>query len=100
MTAELVAADAATAQPLRIPLRGIGLQPGSLAVGPVTAGEENFGDVLVGASAERIFQIANPGAQPSGVLEWATSEGFEVVAPPNPGECEPDVSSLVNGGAW
>jgi hypothetical protein len=97
MTAELIASYVGAAQPLVIPLRGRGLLAGSLELSAVTAGEENFGDVLVGESTDRAFQVANPGAQPSGAIEWTTSGGFEVVSPPDPGECVPGSTSLVNG---
>lgn len=97
MTAELVASYVGAAQPLVVPLRGAGLLPGSLELSAATEGEENFGDVLVGESVERVFQIGNPTAQPSGAIAWTTSGGFEVVAPPGPGECVPGTTSLVDG---
>jgi hypothetical protein len=97
MAAELVASYVGAALPLVVPLRGIGLLPGSLELSAVTAGKENFGDVLVGESVEQVFQIQNPSAQPSGAISWATSGAFEVVTPPDPGECLPGVTSLVDG---
>ena len=97
MTAELNVSYVGAPQPLVIPLRGTGLLSGSLEVSAVTAGEENFGDVLVGSAVERAFQITNVSAQQSGGIEWTTSGSFEVVGPPNPGECEPGSTSLVDG---
>jgi hypothetical protein len=97
MAAELIASQVGGAQPLSIPLRGVGLVPGSLELRPLTAGEENFGDVLVGQNVDHVFELVNPGAQPSGVLEWTVSEGFEVVPPIDPAECVAGSTSLVDG---
>lgn len=96
LMAELVASHAGATRALSVPLRGVGLQPGSLLVAPVTAGEEDFGDVLVGESLERVFRVVNPGAQASGALEWTIGEGFEV-SPPAEGDCTRGATSLVNG---
>jgi hypothetical protein len=96
LTAELLASYVGAAQPLSVPLRGTGLQPGSLQVAPLTPGEEDFGDVLVGERLERAFQVINPGAQASGALDWTIGEGFEV-APPAEGDCAPGATSLVDG---
>src|SRR5690606_14110929 len=45
------------------------------------------------------FRVTNPSAQPSGVLSVSASEGFEIVAPPEPGECGDTATSIVNGEA-
>jgi hypothetical protein len=96
MTAELQAEVAEGSQRQVIALRGIGLEEGALAVAPLTAGEDDFGDVQVGSSLVRVFQIANPLPQPSGVLTLSTSEGFTIEAPPGPGECS-ESTSIVDG---
>ena len=97
LTAELVASNVGAEQPLSVPLRGVGLLPGSLEMAPLAMGEEDFGDVLVGESLERSFEVNNPGAQPSGVLELSGSDGFALVTPPGEGECVSGATSLVDG---
>jgi hypothetical protein len=97
LMAQLVLAQVGAAAPLGIPASGVGLLPGALEAQPGNAGENEFGDVLVGETLERTLVIGNPGSQPSGVLELSVSEGFEIVAPPGPGECEPGTTSLVDG---
>jgi hypothetical protein len=101
MTAELLGEGAEAGQSQVVALRGIGLDQGALTVSATAAGEEDFGEVLLGQSGERLFQIQNPSAQPSGVLDVVLSEGF-VLAPPAEGaagECVPGSTSLVDGEA-
>ena len=97
LTGQLVLSQVGAAEPLGIPATGVGLLPGALEATPAKEGEDGFGDVLVGETLERTLVIANPGAQPSGVLELSVSEGFEIVAPPAPGECVSGTTSLVDG---
>lgn len=97
LTAELVIAQVGAAAPLGIPASGVGLLPGALEAKPGNEGDDDFGDVLVGETVERTLVIGNPGAQPSGVLDLSIGEGFEIVAPPGPGECVPGTTSLVDG---
>lgn len=97
MVAELVVEGTEAGQVQSLGLRGIGLEPGALTVAASTAGDEDFGAVVVGGSSERVFQIQNPGSQLSGVLDFSVSEGFELVLPPGEGECVSGVTSLVDG---
>ncbi|HTV22590.1 MAG TPA: choice-of-anchor D domain-containing protein, partial [Polyangiaceae bacterium] len=99
LTAEVVAGGGEEGQAATVPLRGIGLAPGALAVSALAPGDDDFGDVLLGASSERRFQIQNPSAQPSGVLDFALSEGFALADPASAeaGECVPGSTSLVDG---
>jgi hypothetical protein len=99
LTAELVAEGIDEGQAQSVALRGLGLEPGALTVSAAAEGDNDFGEVLLGASSERKFQIQNPSAQPSGVLDFALSEGF-TLAPPSAaitGECVVGSTSLVNG---
>jgi hypothetical protein len=97
MTAELIAEAAEGQQRQAIPLRGLGLQPGSLVVAPLTEGGNDFGPVLLQGSVVQAFQVSNPELQPSGVMSLSTSDGFEVLAPPEQGECIEGSTSLVQG---
>jgi hypothetical protein len=94
-TAELVV-TAADGQSQRIALTGSGLKPGNLLLAALTAGEESFGDVVLGDSRVHVFQIGSPGAQPSGVLTSSATKGFQIDPPAVEGDCAPD-TSLVNG---
>jgi hypothetical protein len=78
-------------------LRGIDLEADALTVAPTTLGEDAFGPVLLDGSLVRAFQVMNPTAQPSGVFTLRTSDGFEVLTPPRPGECVEGSTSLVDG---
>lgn len=82
-----------------VPLRGIGLDSGVLTITPQTPGEEDFGAVPLSGSVVRTFSVTNPGAQPSGALGVSVGEGFEIQAPPEPGECGHPETSIVNGQA-
>jgi len=100
LTAELVAQGNAEGQAQTVALRGVGLEQGALSVSVLAPGDDDFGDVVLGgASGERSFQIQNPSAQPSGVLEFALSEGFRLADPSSAaaGECVTGSTSLVNG---
>jgi hypothetical protein len=99
-TAELLADGAEAGQTQSVALRGIALEAGALTVSATEAGADDFGEVLLGESGERLFQIQNPSAQPSGVLDVVLSEGF-ALAPPvdGAGECVPGSTSLVDGEA-
>jgi hypothetical protein len=99
MTAELIAEGVEPGQTQSVPLRGLGLEQGPLIVSAQAEGDTDFGDILVGQSTERLYQIQNPSAQPSGVLDLALSEGF-ALSPPSEGAvdgCLTGSTSLVNG---
>jgi hypothetical protein len=98
-TAELVAQGVETEQTAVVALRGVGLEQGALTVSAPAQGDDDFGEVLLGASSERRFQIQNPSPQPSGVLDFAVSEGFALAEPTDvaAGECVAGSTSLVNG---
>lgn len=100
-TAELLAEGTEAGQIQSVALRGIGLEAGALTVSATAAGADDFGEVLLGASGERLFQIQNPSAQPSGVLDVVLSEGFALAPPVEgaAGECVPGSTSLVDGEA-
>lgn len=97
MTAELLIEAVEGQQRQAVGLRGIGLEAGALTVAPITVGDDDFGPVLLDGSLVRAFQVTNPTAQPSGVLTLRTSDGFEVLTPPGPGECVEGSTSLVDG---
>lgn len=97
LAAELVTEASAPALRQAVSLRGIGLEPGALLVSTLAAGDDNFGPVLLESSLIRTFQITNPGTQPSGVMTFTASEGFELQRPPAEGECVPESTSLVDG---
>ena len=100
-TAELLAEGAEAGQTQSVALRGIGLEQGALTVSATAAGDDDFGEVLLGESSERLFQIQNPSAQSSGVLDIVLSEGFALAPPVEgaAGECVPGSTSLVDGEA-
>jgi hypothetical protein len=79
-----------------IALQGVALTRGNLLVEALAAGQENFGDVLLGEAVSRTFRISNPTQQASGVLALTTRNGFEL-APPAEGACEIGVTELGNG---
>jgi hypothetical protein len=89
--------DAAGLEPLRVGLVGHGLEKGSLLVAATLPGEEDFGDVLLEESVTHVFQVSNPGAQPSGVLSLAVSGAFELSSAPEAADCVDGATSLVNG---
>lgn len=95
-TAELVVGAVEGAQERRVALTGVALKPGNLVVTAATPGEENFGDVLLGDHRVRVFTIANPGAQPSGVLNLAATNGFFVDPGALEGDCLADTSLVDN----
>jgi hypothetical protein len=100
-TAELVAEGAEAGQTQSVALRGIGLEQGALTVSAPAVGDDDFGEVLLGESSERLFQLQNPSAQSSGVLDIVLSEGFALAPPVEgaAGECVPGSTSLVDGEA-
>jgi hypothetical protein len=98
LTAELLA-EGAEGQAQSVPLRGIGLEQGALTVSATAPGDDDFGEVLLGESSERVFQIQNPSPQPSGVLDVLPSDGFTLAPPVEgaAGECVSGSTSLVDG---
>jgi hypothetical protein len=101
LMAELIVEGAEAGQTQSVGLRGIGLEPGALTVSAAVEGGDDFGEVLLGETSERLFQIQNPSAQASGVLDIVVSEGFTLAAPSEgaAGECIPGSTSLVDGEA-
>lgn len=95
--AELVLAAQGGDPSERIALQGVALTRGNLVVEPLAAGQESFGDVLLGQSVVHGFRVSNPAQQPSGVLSLSGRNGFEVQPPSEPGACEPGVTELANG---
>jgi hypothetical protein len=79
-------------QEQRVTLGGRALKPGELQLMAATAGEDDFGDVLVGDGLVHIFRVHNPGAQPSGVLTLQVSDGFEIEPSAAEGGCTADTS--------
>jgi hypothetical protein len=94
--AELVVGVLEGEQVQRIALTGLALQPGNMVVAPPAPGEENFGDVLLGENLVRVFQISNPGAQPSGLLELAATNGFVTDPGTAQGDCTAETSLVDN----
>lgn len=84
-------------QTQRVALSGRGLVGGALLVEAVTAGEEDFGAVLIGETVERIFRVSNPSEQESGPLSLQASSGFALQPASGDGACAPEVTSLLNG---
>ena len=80
-----------------VALSGRGLTRGNLVVEAVTAGEEDFGPVVLGESLERSFRINNPSQQESGPIRLLASSGFLVLPALGEGACQPDVTALLNG---
>ncbi len=89
--------DVTGGEPLRVGLVGHGLESGSLVLGASVPGEEDFGDVLLQQSVTRVFQVSNPGAQPSGVLSLTTSGSFDLSDAPEAGDCIDGSTTLVTG---
>jgi hypothetical protein len=96
LTAELVADVAAAAAPLRVALRGSGLDAGRLELGAAAEGTD-FGAVLLGGSVSRSFRVTNPTPQTSGVLSVAASDGFVIAPPSSPEACVDGSTSLSEG---
>jgi hypothetical protein len=84
-------------QTQRVALSGRGLVGGSLLVEAVTAGEEDFGPVVLGDTLERSFRVSNPSMQESGPLTLQASSGFQLQLTPEAGACTPDVTTLRSG---
>ncbi len=80
-----------------VALVGEALDLGALTIRPLGEGSAEFGPVRVRETSVRPFQITNPGDQPSGALAVRAGGDFAVLAPPEPGECEPDLTTLVSG---
>lgn len=95
-SAELVVGSTGS-DALRVGLSGIGLQPGALVLTASIPGEEDFGDVLLDQSLTRVFEVTNPTPQPSGVLTLRATGAFELLTPPEEGDCIDGSTSLVNG---
>ena len=93
---ELVIASRAGDVSQRIALQGQALTRGNLLVEALAAGQEDFGDVLLGGSATRVFRVSNPAQQASGALTLTGRNGFEVEPLSEAGACEPGVTELAN----
>jgi hypothetical protein len=89
--------DVVGASPLRVGLVGHGLEQGLLELRASVPGQETFGDVLIEQREQRLFQVTNPGAQPTGLLTLATSGAFELAAAPALGDCIDNTTSLGMG---
>ena len=83
VAATLRVAGAGTA--LDVALAGRGLVAGDLLVVPAEGSFENFGKVLVGASADGLFTLLNPTAAPSGPLSFTVNDPAFTVAAPSEG---------------
>jgi hypothetical protein len=94
---ELLVAAAGGEPSQRIALQGVALTRGNLLVEAIEAGQEEFGDVLLGESATRVFRVSNPAQQPSGALSLSGRNGFEVQPPSGEGACESGITALGNG---
>jgi len=97
LTAELVADVAAAPAPLRVGLRGTGLDSGRLELSAAAEGGADFGAVLLGGYASRSFRVTNPTPQTSGPLSLAVGEGFEITAPSSAEACVAGSTSLGEG---
>jgi hypothetical protein len=97
LTAELVADVAAAPAPLRVGLRGTGLESGRLQLGAAQDGGADFGAVLLDGNASRRFVVTNPTPQTSGVLSLAVGEGFAIALPGSPEACVAGSTSLGEG---
>jgi len=84
-------------QTQRVALSGRGLVGGSLLLEAATAGEEDFGPVVLGESLERFFRVSNPSMQESGPITLQASGGFALQVASEAGACAPDVTTLLNG---
>jgi HYDIN/CFA65/VesB family protein len=80
-----------------VALQGRGLARGNLLIEPVTAGEEDFGPVVLGEKVDRLFRISNPSMQESGAISLQVNDGFELQPMTGAGACEPNVTALSNG---
>lgn len=89
--------DVTGSEPLRVGLVGHGLDQGSLLITASEAGGEEYGDVLLDQTLTHVFQVSNPGAQPSGVLSLAASGSFALTAAPQAGDCVEATTSLATG---
>ena len=84
-------------QTQRVALSGRGLVGGALLVEAVTAGEEDFGPVVLGETLERSFRVSNPSMQESGPITLQASSGFTLQPAAEEGACAPDLTTLLNG---
>jgi hypothetical protein len=96
LTAELVADVAGAPAPLRVALRGTGLDAGRLVLAATAEGTD-FGSVLLGGAVTRSFSVTNPTPQTSGVLSLAVSDGFRLLLPSSPDACVAGSTSLGEG---
>jgi len=94
--AELIVAAQAGGPSAAIALQGVALTRGNLVVEALAAGEDDFGDVLLGASVARTFRISNPTQQASGALALTTRNGFVLEPLAESGACELGVTELGN----
>lgn len=94
---ELLVADREGQLSERITLQGVALTRGNLVVEALQAGQEDFGDVLLGVSSTRSFRVSNPAQQPSGILSLTGRNGFAIQPPSGEGACQAGLTELGNG---
>jgi hypothetical protein len=83
-------------EPVSVGLVGSGLERGPLLIELTPPVTPDFGAVLVNTSAVQVFRVTNPVAQPSGPLALSAGADFSIL-PPQPGDCEAGVTSLMEG---
>lgn len=79
----------ARAQAAIVPFSGLGLVASGLVVVPAAGSYEDFGEVVVGDTAEGVFSILNPSSEPSGALAFSLNQSAFVISPPVTPEAEP-----------
>jgi hypothetical protein len=84
-------------QNAEVPLAGAGLESGPLTLAPAAGSSRDFGGVVVGSSLEAHFDVSNSTLEASGALTFAVNEPQFELLPPAAGDCEPGVTSLVDG---
>ena len=77
-----------------VELVGAGLKQGTLRISPAAGNNGDFGQLRVGTSATQVFTVSNPSQQPSGYLDIAVFDDFELVPPSTDAECQPGITSL------
>jgi hypothetical protein len=81
----------------QVALNGLGLIAGDLILAPVAGSFEDFGGARLGSTREETFSISNPTDVASGPLRFRVNRPEFVLLAPGPGDCVPDVTSLVGG---